>query len=76
MNSAWKLNGIVGVMNTPFTDDNEIDFDSIKRYVNYVVECGGVGILVTAMAGEVNKLSIEERKLIIRVCSNPRKVLK
>ena len=66
MNVAKKLNGIVGVMNTPFTYNNQIDVESIKRYVNYVVDCGGVGLLATAMAAEINKLSIAERELIIR----------
>ena len=66
MNITEKLNGIVGVMNTPFSDNNQIDVESIKRYVNYVVDCGGVALLVTAMAAEINKLSIAERELIVK----------
>ncbi len=53
-------------MNTPFTDENQIDVDSIRRYVNYIIDCGGAGILATAMAAEINKLSIEEREVIVR----------
>jgi len=73
MNVYEKLNGIVGVMNTPFTDNNQVDVESIGRYVNYVIDCGGVGLLVTAMAAETNKLSIADRELIVKTAINEMK---
>lgn len=60
-----KLNGIIGVINTPFTDDDKIDTESLRRYVNHSIDCGVVGFLVTAMAAEVDKLTFNERKIII-----------
>ncbi len=65
MNKIKNLNGIVGVMNTPFGEDGLADPEGIRWYVDYVAGCGGVGILVTAMAAEVNKLSVDERKMIV-----------
>ncbi len=59
-----QLNGIIGVINTPFTDDDKIDTDSIRRYVNHSINCGVVGFLTGGMAAEVNKLSLNERKII------------
>ena len=50
---AQKLNGVVGVMNSPFTANDEIDVDSIQRYIEYYVKYGVAGFLVTAMASEV-----------------------
>jgi len=60
-----KLDGIIGVINTPFTDDDKIDTDSLRNYVNHSIDCGVVGFLVTAMAAEVEKLTFNERKIII-----------
>ncbi len=59
------LNGIIGVINTPFTDNNEIDCDSLRRYVNHSIGCGVAGFLALGMAAEINKLSVTEKELIV-----------
>jgi dihydrodipicolinate synthase/N-acetylneuraminate lyase len=59
------LNGIIGVINTPFTDADEIDCDSLRRYVNHSIGCGIVGFLTLGKAAEIDKLSIAEKKLIV-----------
>ena len=63
---AAKLNGVVGVMNTPFTETDKIDRPSIKRYIDHYIKNNVCGFLLTAMASEVNKLSIDERLLIVQ----------
>ena len=63
---VFDLNGVVAVINTPFTNDNKIDFDSISRYVENAIKSGASGFLVPAMAAEVNKLKAEERKSIVK----------
>jgi len=65
MDMTEKLNGIIAVMNTPFTADDRIDQDSIRRYVNYALAGGVVGFLVPALAAEVYKLSLSERNEIV-----------
>ena len=65
MNKIKDLNGIIGVINTPFTKVDKIDQPSIRKYVNHSIDCGVVGFLVPAMAAEVHKLNFEERKLIV-----------
>jgi 4-hydroxy-tetrahydrodipicolinate synthase len=60
------MHGIIGVMNTPFTVDDSIDVESLKRYVWHSLDCGVVGFLVTAMAAEISKLSLKERERIVR----------
>jgi dihydrodipicolinate synthase/N-acetylneuraminate lyase len=64
------MNGIIGVVNTPFTQDNKIDSDSLRRYVDHSLKCGVVGFLVLGMAAEVNKLSLEEKLLIAETVVN------
>ena len=61
-----KLNGIIGVINTPFTKDDLIDTKSISNFVNYYINAGVVGFLVPAMASEVNKLTFYEKKQIVQ----------
>jgi 4-hydroxy-tetrahydrodipicolinate synthase len=63
--NVFELNGVVAVVNTPFTDDNKIDHSSIVRYVENAVESGVSGFLVPAMAAEINKLSYKERIAIV-----------
>ncbi len=47
-----KLNGVIAVLNTPFTKDNRIDTESIEAYVEYAIQNDVSGFLVTAMAAE------------------------
>jgi dihydrodipicolinate synthase/N-acetylneuraminate lyase len=60
------LNGIIGVVNTPFTSNDEIDCDSLRRYVHHSIQCGVVGFLALGMAAEINKLSVAEKELIVK----------
>ncbi len=60
------LNGIITVLNTPFTVDNCIDVEGLRKNVEYAINSGVVGILVPALAAEVYKLSYDERILIVK----------
>ncbi|MRI01173.1 dihydrodipicolinate synthase family protein [Kriegella sp. EG-1] len=57
----YPLHGIVTVLNTPFTKNNEIDLAALKNNVSYAIDAGVAGFLVPAMASEVYKLSTSER---------------
>jgi dihydrodipicolinate synthase/N-acetylneuraminate lyase len=60
-----ELRGIITVLNTPFNDDDAVDLLSLRKNVRYALEAGVAGFLVPAMAGEVDKLSLEERRRIV-----------
>ena len=60
-----ELGGTISVLNTPFSDDDAVDLPSLRKNVRYALESGVVGFLVPAMASEVDKLSVEERKQIV-----------
>lgn len=59
------LNGIIGVTNTPFTGDNLVDEDSLRRYIDYSIKSGVKGFLVLGMAAETNKLNHDEKTFIV-----------
>ena len=57
----FPLNGIVTVLNTPFTKEDEIDLAALRKNVKQAIDAGVAGFLVPAMASEANKLSDAER---------------
>ncbi len=58
--------GIITVLNTPFTVENTIDTDGLRRNVAYALNTGVAGFLVPAMAAEVGKLAADERETMVR----------
>ncbi|MFQ3620078.1 MAG: dihydrodipicolinate synthase family protein [Spirochaetales bacterium] len=56
-----NLRGIITVLNTPFTEKDEIDLESLRKNVLRAMRAGVVGFLVPALAGEVGKLTLQER---------------
>ena len=61
MKQLFPLHGIVTVLNTPFTRDDTIDFNALKKNVNEALNAGVAGFLVPTMASELYKLSVIER---------------
>ncbi|MDF2721877.1 MAG: dihydrodipicolinate synthase family protein [Paenibacillus sp.] len=61
-----NIRGIVTVLNTPFTADDRIDHESLRKNVRAAIHAGVAGFLVPAMAGEALKLSADERSGIVR----------
>ena len=60
-----QLDGIVAVPATPFTEDDRVDVDSLRRYARNVLAHGAVGFLAPAVAGEVETLSEAEREIVV-----------
>ncbi len=57
--------GVYAVILTAFTDDEELDIDTTRKHVNYMVEEGGVqGIIALGSTGEAASLTDTERDLI------------
>jgi 4-hydroxy-tetrahydrodipicolinate synthase len=61
MKELYPLKGIVTVLNTPFTQDGQLDIESLRKNTRLALKAGVHGFLVPAMASEVYKLSIPER---------------
>jgi 4-hydroxy-tetrahydrodipicolinate synthase len=56
-----SLGGIITVLNTPFTEAGKIDHEALRRNVVRAADAGVAGFLYPALAGEVGKLTLEER---------------
>ncbi len=65
MSQPPPLDGIIAVPATPFTLDNQVDVESIRRYARKALAAGVVGFLAPADAGEVGTLSQAERDLVV-----------
>lgn len=65
MSQPPSLDGIIAVPATPFTADNRVDVESIRRYARKALAAGVVGFLAPADAGEVGTLSQAERDLVV-----------
>lgn len=61
-NSPFALDGITPIVNTPFTDELEVDYASLGRLLRRGMEDGVVGFIVPAVASEIGKLSMTERR--------------
>src|SRR6266702_2405036 len=58
------LRGIVPSLNTPFTADDAVDLDSVRRLVDWTVKAGSAGMLILAVAGEGQSLAREEFRAV------------
>lgn len=60
------LEGVIAVPATPFTDEDRVDVESLRRYARTFVARGVAGFLAPAVAGEVETLTEAERELVVR----------
>ena len=66
MNGCYDLHGIVPIINTPFDEKLNIDVPSLERLIEQSITDGIVGCIVPAVASEVDKLSLSERKFLVK----------
>ncbi len=66
MKELLNLPGMITVLNTPFTDDLAIDLELLQKNIKYAINSGFAGFLVPAMANEVEKLTAEERCIMVQ----------
>ncbi|HEY5714811.1 MAG TPA: dihydrodipicolinate synthase family protein [Psychromonas sp.] len=56
-----KIEGIVPVMLTPFTENNEIDYKGLERLIDWYIENGADALFAVCQSSEMLFLSLEER---------------
>jgi len=59
-----KLTGVVIPMVTPFTEDDRVDVESVKRLADYCIDGGMDCLYPFGTTGEMMYLTLDERKLI------------
>lgn len=58
----WR--GVYPAVCTPFTREDAVDLDAQRRVVRFALDCGSHGIVAFGLAGEVLKLSGDERRTL------------
>lgn len=61
MKTLYPAIGVLPAINTPFTEDNRIDYEGLQRHLENAVESGVAGILIPVVASEVLMLTAQER---------------
>lgn len=61
----FKLDGVVPIIPTPFSGDQEVDWDSLRALVDFACASGACAMCLPAYASEFYKLSEEERRRAI-----------
>ena len=61
-----ELKGIVVAMVTPFKEDGSLNLEAEKKLVQYFIDKGVGGILVSGGTGEFTMMNVEERKQVIK----------
>lgn len=62
-----ELNGVVPIIPTPFTQDEEIDVEGLRRLVDFAVNSGIKAACLPAYASEFYKLSDEEKLQVVKI---------
>jgi len=66
MKELYPLSGVVAIPQTPFDDNDRIDFDSLSRGVADRLAAGVDALLYPVVASEVSKLTPAERRAVTR----------
>jgi 4-hydroxy-tetrahydrodipicolinate synthase len=61
-----RINGIMPVMLTPFTEQNEIDWAGLERLVEWYISNGADALFAVAQSSEMQFLSLTEREALGR----------
>jgi 4-hydroxy-tetrahydrodipicolinate synthase len=68
--ARYVLDGIVPILQTPFTLEGTPDTESLERLADHVIQAGAVGLIYPAVASEVSRLAPEERRAEVEVVLN------
>lgn len=60
-----RITGIFNILATPFDAELNVDYDSLRRLVEFQLELGVAGLTILGVLGEAAKLSVEERRQVL-----------
>ncbi len=62
-----EIKGICPIIATPFTQNGEVDYESLENLVKHLIKGGCHAVTLFGIAGEYYKLSDDERKKMVEV---------
>ena len=62
-----EMSGVFTIPVTPFTENGELDEDSLCRVTEFCVAAGGHGVVAPVNASEFSTLSDDERKTVMKI---------
>ncbi len=62
-----NFEGVLPALITPFTEDNEIDQEGLRRNIEFLIEGGVSGIVPCGTTGESATLAIKEHEKVIEI---------
>jgi 4-hydroxy-tetrahydrodipicolinate synthase len=65
--SAQAIGGVCPVLATPFDSTGAPDYDSMRRVVEFAIDCGADAVVYPGVASEVEQLADDEREALIDV---------
>ena len=60
-----KFSGVIPILVTPFNEDESVDTKSIQTMIHLMKDIGVNGVTILGVLGEANRLTDDERELII-----------
>ena len=67
MNKLTEIKGICPIVAAPFTDNGEVDYESLDKLVKHLLNGGCHAVTLFGIAGEYYKLSDDEREKMVQV---------
>ncbi|WP_341954644.1 dihydrodipicolinate synthase family protein [Salinibacterium sp. TMP30] len=61
-----QIRGICPVIETPFSEDGSVDFESFERLIDHLISAGVRQVMFPGFASEFHKLNDEERNALTR----------
>src|SRR5688572_14893494 len=58
--------GVFIIAATPFTDNGEVDFNSVDSLTDFYISCGVHGFTLLGMMGEAHKLAPDESLAVVK----------
>lgn len=62
-----EIKGICPIIATPFTENGEVDYESLDKLVKHLIKGGCHAVTLFGIAGEYYKLTDDERKKMVEV---------
>jgi 4-hydroxy-tetrahydrodipicolinate synthase len=60
-----RITGIFAILATPFDQQLQVDYDSLRRLVRFQIDKGAYGLTILGVLGEAAKLTVDERKGVV-----------